>query len=62
MGLCAANRKFFFEMNKNSARGWHMKRGLTHRKAPLLIAVPAKCNYLACRNHINITKETPAAR
>jgi hypothetical protein len=62
MGLCAADRKFFFEMNKNSARGWHMKRRLTHRKAPLLIAVPAKCNYLACRNHINITKETPAAR
>jgi hypothetical protein len=28
MGLCAANRKFFFEMNKNSAKAWHMKRGL----------------------------------
>jgi hypothetical protein len=62
MGLCAANRKFFFEMNKNSAKAWHMTGGLTHRKAPLMIAVPAKCNYLACRNHINITKETPAAR
>jgi len=62
MGLCAANRKFFFEMNKNSAKAWHMKRGLTHRKPPLLTTVSAKCNYLACRNHINIIEETRAAR
>jgi len=62
MGLCAANRKFFFEMNKNSAKAWHLTRRLTHRKSPLLIAVQAKCNYLACRNHINIIEKTPAAR